>query len=677
MATKKQSGRKGTASDFEARVRQQYAKLKKPEVSFEKFLKIETEHWKRQQAAAKYKPRPGNIRPCENGNFEGGLDQSQWQAAWGSLSGLTNNLTEAFVSGSQADTNPGHHTWVSAGMDPTVKDAITGLPVLSMTAPGSSNAVRIGNSTAGLGAELLSKTFVVQPGFEKLTFWYAVVFQDPGHGLGANPFFWVRVSDGNGYINNPSPLVDLGNGSDRCIADQTNPFFTVAKPKADDPIDPKAPVLYRPWSCAQIDLSSRVNQTVTIEFITGDCAGGWHWGYAYIDRLCTSCAGSPTGYLSYDCEASTHCGRLCFDYELPKAVNAAGLPLAAKVELKLQIFQDGVLVYSFPLVTQDGGKSYCFDVNPGKIPNLNMSLPGFDFVVTATFFIRNLTNTAWIQTSHQTIGSAPDGVNPGQNNDFKVRCRSCEEIAQEQAMSLNRRCRGKKNHLKRTGCYCPDPAPSGVGTAREGDCGCGKGTATAEADAESPVDAATTQEHEDCGCGGKALKAEAHAESDCGCGKASSEERRFRDDCRCRCQAVAFPDLRPCISVSWGDSDCDCLETNDVEILCIRVCNCYSNVTFSDLTINQVVITDMNGHPVPNLPDGTPSVQVIPSGPICFGDIGPCNPATAGTCISRELVLYTRGAIGRDYKLSFEGVCYGVTRAYQTEQCFIVPLCRD
>jgi hypothetical protein len=85
----------------------------------------------------------------------------------------------------------------------------------------------------------------------------------------------------------------------------------------------------------------------------------------------------------------------------------------------------------------------------------------------------------------------------------------------------------------------------------------------------------------------------------------------------------------------------------------------------------------MNGHPVPVLPDGTPSVQVVPSGPICFGDIGPCNPATAGTCVARELVLYTRGAIGKDYKLSFEGVCYSVTNSFQTEQCFVVPLCRD
>ncbi len=675
MATKKQSEQKGMPSDLEANARQQYAKLKKPEIAFEKFLKIETEHWKLRQAApaAVYVPRPGNIRPCENGNFEGKLDPDQWQAAWGTLPGLTSNLTEAFVAGSQSDTSLGHHTWVSAGMDPTVKDAITGLPVLSMTAPSSSDAVRIGNSTNGYGCELLSKTFVVQPGFEKLTFWYAVVFQDPGHGLGANPFFWVRISDASGYINNPL-LVDLGNGSDKCIADQSNPFFIVAKPS---PGDLNAPVLYREWSCAQIDLSSRINQQVTIEFITGDCAQGGHWGYAYIDRLCTSCAGSPGGYISYDCEASGHCGRLCFDYELPKATDSAGAPLAAKVEVKLQIFQDGTLVYTFPLVTQDGGKSYCFDVSPGKIPHLNMNLPGFDFVVTATFFIRNRTNTAWIQTAHQTIGTPAVGVNPGQNNDFKVRCRSCAEIAREQTNSLNRRCSGKKNHLKRIGCYCPDPAPPGVGTAREADCGCGKARAASdEVVAESPVETEPNVAHEDCGCGGKGQKATAHAESDCGCGKSTST-RRFQDDCHCPCQPVTFPDIQPCISVSWGDSDCDCLETNDVEILCIRVCNCYSNVTLSNLTINRVVITDMNGHPVPNLPDGSPSVQMIPSGPICFGDIGPCNVATAGTCVSRELVLYTRGAIGRDYKLSFEGVCYSVTHAYQTEQCFVVPLCKD
>jgi hypothetical protein len=148
-------------------------------------------------------------------------------------------------------------------------------------------------------------------------------------------------------------------------------------------------------------------------------------------------------------------------------------------------------------------------------------------------------------------------------------------------------------------------------------------------------------------------------------------------DCHCDCHAVEFPRLQPCISVKWGDTPCDCMETDDVEVLCVTVCNCYSNVTFGNLSIGQIVVTDMAGQPVPTLPDGTPSVQVIPSGPICFGDIGPCRDKDHPTCVSRELVLYTRGAIGKKYRLSFNAVCFNVCHEYQSEQCFTIKLCQD
>lgn len=148
-------------------------------------------------------------------------------------------------------------------------------------------------------------------------------------------------------------------------------------------------------------------------------------------------------------------------------------------------------------------------------------------------------------------------------------------------------------------------------------------------------------------------------------------------DCHCECSEFKFPALKPCINVSWGDSDCDCLETDDVEILCITVCNCYSNVSFGCFSIGQILVTDMAGNPVPTLPDGTPSVQVIPSGPICFGDIPPCKDKNHPGCVSRELVLYTRGAIGKTYKLLFNGICFKVCHQFQSEQCFTMDLCQD
>jgi hypothetical protein len=148
-------------------------------------------------------------------------------------------------------------------------------------------------------------------------------------------------------------------------------------------------------------------------------------------------------------------------------------------------------------------------------------------------------------------------------------------------------------------------------------------------------------------------------------------------DCHCDCVEVKFPDVHPCISVTWGDSPCDCLETDDVEVFCVTVCNCYSNITFGNLSIGQILVTDMVGDPVANLPDGTPSVQVIPSGPICFGDIPPCRDKDHPGCVSRELVVYTRGAIGKDYRLSFNAICFSVCHQFQSEQCFTMKLCQD
>lgn len=142
------------------------------------------------------------------------------------------------------------------------------------------------------------------------------------------------------------------------------------------------------------------------------------------------------------------------------------------------------------------------------------------------------------------------------------------------------------------------------------------------------------------------------------------------------CKKVPQPEVKPCISVGWGDSKCDCMETDDVEVLCITVCNCYTNITFSDFTINAVLVTDGSGGPVPTLPDGTPSVEVTPLGPLCFGDIGPCKD-NKPTCISRQVVLQTRGAKGGTYQLQLIGICYEVCFHYQERECFRLELCPD
>ncbi len=118
------------------------------------------------------------------------------------------------------------------------------------------------------------------------------------------------------------------------------------------------------------------------------------------------------------------------------------------------------------------------------------------------------------------------------------------------------------------------------------------------------------------------------------------------------CQVVEEPKIVPCLRMRWGDGPQDHLETDDTEILCITVCNPYSNVVLKDFTLS-LVVTDVNGALVPKLPDGTPSVQIKPDFLICFDDIPSCNPQTPDqpSCVSREVVLINRGAIEGKYKV--------------------------
>ena len=142
------------------------------------------------------------------------------------------------------------------------------------------------------------------------------------------------------------------------------------------------------------------------------------------------------------------------------------------------------------------------------------------------------------------------------------------------------------------------------------------------------------------------------------------------------CKEAEFPEILPCISVAWGDSDCDCMETNDFEVLAVTVCNCYSNVAFENLMIGQITVTDAFGNPVALLPDGTPSVEVHPPGALCFGRIGPCTD-NKPSCVTREIVLYTRGAIAGGYSLKFDSVCFTIAYSGHSEACFAFTLCKD
>jgi hypothetical protein len=122
-------------------------------------------------------------------------------------------------------------------------------------------------------------------------------------------------------------------------------------------------------------------------------------------------------------------------------------------------------------------------------------------------------------------------------------------------------------------------------------------------------------------------------------------------NCERRCQAIEAPKLQPCLHLRWGDGPNDHLETDDTEVLCITVCNPYSNAVMKDFTL-QLIILPAGGGPIPPQADGTPSVQIKPQFNICFGDIEACDPQNpTQSCVSREVVMINRGAKPGNYKI--------------------------
>lgn len=149
------------------------------------------------------------------------------------------------------------------------------------------------------------------------------------------------------------------------------------------------------------------------------------------------------------------------------------------------------------------------------------------------------------------------------------------------------------------------------------------------------------------------------------------EELLVKAICNCSadtgCKTLDIPDYSPCVSVSWGASECDAMESHDDEVVCITICNCYSNVSFKNVMIGYVFIKDENGHVPPLQPDGTPSSHIYPLGPICFGDIGPCTE-DGDNCASRQFTILNRGAKPGRYQLEIGHLCFDLVQHSQTQK---------
>lgn len=139
------------------------------------------------------------------------------------------------------------------------------------------------------------------------------------------------------------------------------------------------------------------------------------------------------------------------------------------------------------------------------------------------------------------------------------------------------------------------------------------------------------------------------------------------------CLEAQVPDLSPIVEIKWGDSNDDNVETEDFEVFYVSVRNPYNNVEFSNFRIGTIRIVDINGNPVAVLPDGTNSVELVPIGPYCFGDINRCN-STQDNSVYREFVLNNTGARAGKYKILLEGISFQTNYTFCQNRCFTIDL---
>ncbi|WP_333600791.1 T9SS type B sorting domain-containing protein [Flavobacterium sp.] len=215
---------------------------------------------------------------CPNSDFESG-DMSGWQ-------GQTGYCCPIFTTPSGIVN--GRHTIMSGtGTDPNTCD------VVHVVSPGGLYSARVGNDNTGSEAETLSYTMTVTPSSSLFIYKYAVVLQDPGHTPSEQPRFQVRV------LNAAGQLIDPVCGVYTVVAGAgLAGFQTCTTTNNGD-------VRYRDWTTVGLNLSAFMGQTITVEFETGDCLPGAHFGYAYVDAYCsplqisaTYCSGSFAAQLT-------------------------------------------------------------------------------------------------------------------------------------------------------------------------------------------------------------------------------------------------------------------------------------------------------------------------------------------------------------------------------------------
>jgi gliding motility-associated-like protein len=205
----------------------------------------------------------------DNIDFESGTYRN-WQC---SIGAVTEDNGQNVITLQNCPPEPGRHSLIdfnTAGFD-YYGGFLEACPY------GGRYSIKLGNDNVGNEAEGISYTFqipVTEDTFS-LTYYYAVVFEDPAHDLYQQPRFFVSA-----YDVETGRVIDCA--SYDYVSNGTIPGFLVS-PRSNS-------VLYKEWTPSSIDFAGYAGRTVRLEFKTADCTLGGHFGYAYLD-VGTGCGG--------------------------------------------------------------------------------------------------------------------------------------------------------------------------------------------------------------------------------------------------------------------------------------------------------------------------------------------------------------------------------------------------
>lgn len=220
---------------------------------------------------------------CYNSDFSAG-DFTGWTGYYGTYSAPGQN--EGILE------NDRHGVIFTSFQDYHTCNQLASIP------PGETYSAKLGNASGGGEAEKLVFNISVTEDTSLFIYKYAVVLEDPGHPMSAQPRFSMRVLNSNNQPINPAC------GIYNVYAGQQGQDFKTCF---------ETGVTWLPWKTVGLDLTPYIGQNLSIEFITRDCAYQEHFGYAYITakcvplkinvRLCsvgdTFTLIGPTGFASY------------------------------------------------------------------------------------------------------------------------------------------------------------------------------------------------------------------------------------------------------------------------------------------------------------------------------------------------------------------------------------------